>query len=283
MNKVLKKQKVFYIIGIIFLIAIGFRPAIKQIEMTKVGTEDRSLPQGHNVYVQALEDIKITGKKTYSNYDENYQVTKGNIVSLYLIKDHFCRATDEKQCFGREQFKILSTQDDQILLKNYLEKNTTASRSIEFTDLNKDGIGDLLIFQGRNGYYRYINFYSAHEDKLLWQITDFIVDDFYGPVLNVKILNQSEKPATIVVYQPENSNKYSFYKSINTKYQVVKPTKDDWKNYWLGTSTWELTTRVVGFWFLLLSIFALSVLIFIILLILVIKATSKKLSNKAKK
>lgn len=285
MKKLSKKQKIILLIGVSILVVVSLRPTLKTIEMSRVNVNNQITPEDTSIYAQALKDVEITGLKKYANYDENYSAKKGQIRLLFFQDGQFCRDQFKKQCFTKEQFRVLSTdaQDDQVILKSYFNKTKLPSTTIKFMDLNKDNVEDLLMFNGSQNHYRSINFYSAQDNHVLWQISDFIHDDFYGPLMRVKILNQSKKPATIVVYQPENSNKYTFYKSINTKYQVAKPLKDDWKNYWSGTSTWELVTRVVGFWSLLLLSLVFPTLIFIILIILVIKATSKKLSNKAKK
>ena len=284
MKKLSKKQKTILLIGIITLIVFGFRPILEHIEMTKVNVDNQTTSKNVRIYAQALTDIEIHGLKTYANYDENYRAKKGQIRLLFFKDGQLWRDQFKKQCFTKEQFRVLSTQtqDDQLLFKKYFDE-TESTSTIRFMDLNRDNVDDLLMVQGSQDNFDSINFYSAQENHVLWQISDFIHDDFYRPSMHVKILNQSEQPATIVVYQPEYSNKYFFYKSINKKYQVIQPTGEDWKSYWSGVSTLELAGRGVGFLFVLLSIFVLSVLTSIILLILGIKTIIKKLKVKDKK
>lgn len=290
MKQVTKKQKIILIVGVISIIIFSFRPALEQIEMTKVNLDNQSSSESKDVYVEALTDIEITGQKTYANYDENYKVSKGDVRLLSFKDDQFCRDIFKKQCFSKDQFRILSTQDDQIIFNRYFKQNQSNLSTIKFTDLNQDGINDLIILQKPNSYtnyYNYVNFYSAHNNELLWQITDYITDDFYGPLLHAVITDITKGPATIIIYQPEDRKEYSFYKSLNQEgYKVVKPNHEDWRNYWKTVSMFELFIKAFGLLGTLILgfvLFIIAILICIAILISIIKFVIIKGSNIYKK
>lgn len=304
MKKISKKQKIILIFGIISIIIFGFRPALEQIEMRKVNIVK---PEYIEIYIRSTKDVEIpksiqadSSIITHDGYRPHAINFKKNTINIAGIKQDGseCVSWEWSDCLPKDSYRLLNTDNDKELIKNVFSENKNLKyNSLEFNDYNQDGIDDVYIKlrchkicdPGEAESYLY-SIYSVSNDRLLWGFSHNTISG-EGQAPDIQFFNNNTKFPTIVIFTPGRSllkrSNYDFFKysDSNKEYLLKDPLREDWKNYWQNISTLELSSRVFGFWGLLLLIFlllTLSTLLFIIILVLIVKFCILKTVSRVK-
>lgn len=268
---IIKKAFPIFILVVVLFIVFVLKPALINREMNfdqsfRINRTDlQSRDYSASVYYQEAADPKIKRASFIKNKFGYY---------CYDQKDQ------NQECINNHKIRILSTQDDQELLTKSLESKWPGDKlNILYQDLNDDNIQDLILLIGqtskRNTYYEYAYIYSAHNGQVLWVIEDRY-DDFLGSLLDIRFLDNSsdDRADTIVIYNKATKPQYSFYQSVNSVYQEVDPTQENWTSYWRMVSLGDLfVSRILNtFGFLFIIIIFIYLIAPIIIVVAIIKS-----------